>query len=86
MRGKHKKLIYVNFFDKATRESMNAASTGPIVTDSVSLLHPLFGHLILDILADHRVLGIEFYDRLFSSGKPKPPPESPSEPDCQISD
>ncbi len=74
-RGKHKKLIYVEFVDSAKVAAMIAASSQGFVTRTISLEHSLFGHVKLNMLADNRVLGIEFYDRLFSSGKPRPEPD-----------
>jgi hypothetical protein len=60
--------IYVYFVDP---EPANQPGADWQYRETISLEHPKFGHIKLDILKDNRVGGVEFYDRLFSSGRPK---------------
>jgi hypothetical protein len=60
--------LYVYFVDP---ESANQPGADWQYRETISLEHPEFGHIKLDVLKDNRVGGVEFYDRLFSSGHPK---------------
>ena len=64
----HPRRIYVDFVD---RKDANQPGAEWQYRESISLEHPEFGHIKLDILQDNRVVGVEFYDRLFSSGRPQ---------------
>lgn len=61
--------IYVYFVDPQSANQPNAEWQ---YRETISLEHPQFGLLMLDVLKDNRVGGVEFYDRLFPSGKPNP--------------
>jgi hypothetical protein len=63
--------IYVHFVDP---DSANQPGAEWQYRETISLQHPTFGHIKLDVLQDNRVGGVEFYDRLFSSGRPKERP------------
>ena len=73
IQGRKKKCIYVDF---VTPEAANQPGTDWQYRETISLQHPEFGHIVLDVLKDNRVGGVELYDRLFSSGKPTPRPEN----------
>jgi len=45
-------------------ESVEATGVPVKVARTITLQHPQFGELILDVLADGSVSGVEFYDRL----------------------
>ena len=60
--------IYVHFINP---ENANEPGSDWQYRETISLDHPEFGHIKLDVLKNDRVGGIEFYDRLFASGKPK---------------
>jgi hypothetical protein len=60
--------IYVYFVDP---ESANQPDADWQFRETLPLKHPEFGCILLDILEDNRVGGVEFYDRLFSSGRRK---------------
>lgn len=62
--------IYVHFVNP---EHANQPGADWQYRETISLDHPEYGHIKLDVLNDNRVGGIEFYDRLFASGKPKQP-------------
>lgn len=63
-----RKRIYVYFVDPKDANQHGAEWQ---FRESISLEHSRFGHIKLDVLVDDRVGGVEFYDRLFSSGRPK---------------
>jgi hypothetical protein len=66
--GGRKKCIYAYFVEP---QAANQPGSEWQFRESIPLQHPEFGHIKLDVLKDNRIGGIEFYDRLFSSGKPK---------------
>ena len=61
LQGRKKKCIYIHFLDPS---SANQPGAEYQFRETISLNHPEFGELMLDILQDNRVAGIEFYDRL----------------------
>lgn len=65
LQGRKKKCIYIHFVDPKSPEWQ--------YKETISLDHPVFGHIKLDVLSENALGGVEFYDRLFSSGKPNPP-------------
>ena len=66
----NRRRIYVHFVDS---KDANQPGAEWQYRETISLEHPEFGHIKLDVLKDNRVGGVEFYDRLFSSGRPKKP-------------
>ncbi len=68
--GRKKKCIYEYFVDSARANQPGAEWQ---IKEGIWLDHPVFGSILLDVLQDGRIGGVEFYDRLFSSGKPKRP-------------
>ncbi len=58
--------IYVYFVDP---ESANQPGADWQYHETVSLAHPKFGCIMLDVLQDNKVGGVEFYDRLFKRHK-----------------